>query len=89
MMHAIMKKTRCVTTIAAPVGRENEYDAMKPIRNASADSAAATMDTERYVFATLIAVIAGNIMRDEMRSEPSILIPTTIMTAVRTARSDV
>ena len=81
--------TICAATTDAPAGSEKAYDARKPIMKAIADSTAASTDTIRYDLDTSMAVVAGNIIREEISREPSMRIPTTIMTAVSTASIDV
>ena len=61
----------------------------EPVMNAAADSMAERTETIRYDLDTSIADAAGKMIREEIRREPSILIPTTIIRAVRTASIEV
>ena len=70
----------------APVGNDSPYDTKKPRRNADTASRAAVTETERYVFLSFMATAAGKMMRLEISREPRILMPTTIVRAVRSER---
>ena len=58
-----------------------------PSRKFTTDTTAAQIVTERNVPNTRMAVSAGKMMRLEMSSAPIMRIPSTIVTAVSTARS--
>ena len=67
----------------APVGHERTYERRNPIKNAISDSTADAIVTLLYVLNSFIALKDGNMIKLEINNEPRILIPITIVSAVK------
>ena len=67
----------------APVGNERTYEMTNPIKNAISDSTADAIVTLLYVLNSFIALKDGNMIKLEINNEPRILIPITIVSAVK------
>ena len=78
--------TFTITTLA-PGAVSIARDENKPIRKQVTEINPEHITTERKLLQILIEVIAGKIIRLEIRSDPIIIIPKTIVTAVKTAIS--
>lgn len=76
-----------IETIVAPVGKSYIYEIMIEIIKHTTDKIAEVMVTLLKLLQTLIDVIAGNTTKAEIISEPIILIPRTMVIAVRIAIS--
>ena len=67
----------------APVGNERTYEMTNPIKNAISDSTADAIVTLLYVLNSFIALKDGKMIKLEINNEPRILIPITIVSAVK------
>ena len=72
-------------TTLAPAGIEKANETKRPIKKHTTEITAETTTTFLKVLHTLIAVSAGKIIRLEISMAPIILIPITIVIAVRNA----
>ena len=73
-----------ITTVG-PVGISKQYDAVKPDRKQSIDNIPAVIITDLKDLQSRIAVNDGNIIKADINNVPIILIPITIVNAVKTA----
>lgn len=75
------------TTTVAPVGVDRKYEHIKPVIKQITEITAEVITTDLKCLHTRIADSAGNIIRLEINNAPIILIPKTIVTAVKNAIS--
>lgn len=74
----IISISKFVITTVAPVGSDKKYDAIIPIMKLTIDIATAEITTRLKDFENCIAMSVGKIIRLEIKSAPSSLIPSTI-----------
>lgn len=75
-------------TIAAPVGSSNLKEIIIPIIKQIKESTAELIVTDLKVLNTRIEVIAGKIIKLEIKRAPIILIPKTTVKEVQTASAE-
>lgn len=75
-------------TMLAPAGAEKKYDADRPIQKHMPERKPEQITTPRKLLNICMAVSAGKMTRLEMSIAPIILMPITIVTAVRIASSE-
>ena len=81
-----MRKTAALTiTTLAPVGVSQEYDTHIPTKKQQSESTPEQRITDLNFLQTLIEESAGKIISAEISSVPIILIPITIVRAVKSA----
>ena len=73
------------STMLAPVGAAYRYEMTSPATRQTAETMAEQIMTERNVMHVRMLVTAGNTTRLEIRSDPIILIPITMTSAVKRA----
>jgi IS5 family transposase len=81
------KNTALTATTLAPAGTDSRKDAVMPVKKHTTETAAEQRTTALKLLHIRMDVRAGKIMRDEMSSVPIMRMPTTIVTAVRSAIS--
>ena len=81
-----MRKTAALTiTTLAPVGVSHEYDTHIPTKKQQSESTPEQRITDLNFLQTLMEESAGKIISAEISRVPLILIPITIVRAVRSA----
>lgn len=70
-----------------PVGMDNAYERVIPTRKQPSPTSVDASMVVRYRWQIYIAVMAGNTIRLEIKSAPIIRMPSTIVTAVMSART--
>lgn len=78
---------RSATTMLAPAGVENTYEAVIPVIKHTTDTQAEHIITDLKRLNTLIAVRAGKTISPDISRVPIIRIPRTMVRAVSRARS--
>lgn len=78
---------RFTTTTLAPVGIDNTYESTTPKKKHTTETAAEHITTPLKLLNTRIDVSAGKIIRLEISIVPIILMPTTMVSALRMASS--
>ena len=79
--------TTFTTTTLAPGAVSIISEMNNPVRKQSTETIPEQITTERKLLHSLIDVRAGKIIRLEINNEPIIIIPSTIVIAVKTAIS--
>ena len=87
MQKKIKNITRFTNTMLAPVGVEYKKDSPMPQKTQNTETTAAQIITLRKLLQSRMAVKAGKIIRLEIKSAPISRIPSTIVTAVKNAKS--
>ena len=70
-----------------PVGMDNAYERVIPTRKQTSPTRVDASMVVRYRWQICIAVMAGNTIKLEIKSAPIIRMPSTIVTAVMSART--
>ena len=84
---SILKTTKFASTMLAPTGRLKLYELYNPAKKHTTDTMPEIKTTYLNPLTTAPAESAGNMIRLEISIVPIILIPTTIVSAVKTAIS--
>lgn len=84
---AAKRAIRLIKTMQGPVGMDNAYERVIPTRKQTSPTRVDVQMVVRYRWQICIAVMAGNTIRLEIKSAPIIRMPSTIVTAVMSART--
>ena len=84
---ATKRAIRLIKTMQGPVGMDNAYERVIPTRKQTSPTMVDVQMVVRYRWQICIAVMAGNTIRLEIKSAPIIRMPSTIVTAVMSART--
>ena len=84
---AAKRAIRLIKTMQGPVGMDNAYESVIPTRKQTSPTMVDVQMVVRYRWQICIAVMAGNTIRLEIKSAPIMRIPSTIVTAVMSART--
>ena len=86
-MQEITNKVRFAATTVAPTGVEKTKEIVKPAQKHTTEVMAEQITTPRKLLNRRMAVRAGKMIREEISMAPIIRIPSTMVRAVRMARS--
>ena len=84
---AAKRAIRLIKTMQGPVGMDNAYESVIPTRKQTSPTRVDVQMVVRYRWQICIAVMAGNTIRLEIKSAPIIRMPSTIVTAVMSAKT--